>query len=147
VQRPEGKVDDFYDIRMEYKDFHVIVKSSYLVREQGPRYMVHGTEGSFVKYGIDPQEQALKDKKIPGSAGWGAEEKEWWGKVNTSREGLNYNGHIETIPGNYLGYYDAIYNAIREGKTLAVKPEEARDVVRLIEACIESSQSKRAVKI
>lgn len=147
AQRPQGKVDDFYDIRMEYKDFHVIVKSSYLVREQGPRYIVHGTEGSFIKYGIDPQEQALKDKKIPGGAGWGTEEKEWWGKLNTSREGLNYNGLIETIPGNYLSYYDTIYNAIREGKTLAVKPEEARDVVRLIEACIESSQSKRAVRI
>lgn len=147
IQRPQGKVQDFYDIRLEYKDFQVIVKSSYLVREAGPRYAVHGTEGSFVKYGLDPQEQALKEKKIPGTAGWGAETKEWWGKLNTSREGLNYNALIETIPGNYLSYYDNVFGAIREGKTLAVKPEEARDVIKIIEACIESSASRRAIKL
>jgi scyllo-inositol 2-dehydrogenase (NADP+) len=147
IQRPEGKVQDFYDIRLEYKDFRVIVKSSYLVRDAGPRYILHGTEGSFIKYGLDPQEQALKEKKIPGSAGWGTEAKEWWGKLTTTREGLNYNSLIETMPGNYLQFYDNVFGAIREGKPLAVKPEEARDVIKLIEACNESSQSRRAVKI
>lgn len=147
IQRPNGKVQDFYDIRLEYKDFQVIVKSSYLVREAGPRYIIHGTEGSFVKYGLDPQEQALKEKKVPGGAGWGTEPKEWWGKLNTTQEGLNYNSLIETVPGNYLSYYDNVYSVIREGKPLAVKPEEARDVIKIIEACMESSQSKRAVKM
>lgn len=147
VQRPGGKVDDFYDIRLAYKDHQVIVKSSYLVREQGPRYMVHGTEGSFVKYGLDPQEQALKDKKIPGTAGWGSEGREWWGKLNTTINGLNYNGLIETIPGNYLSFYDNLYEAICHGKPLAVKPEESRDGIRLIEACMESNQTKRSVKV
>jgi predicted dehydrogenase len=58
IQRTHGKVDDYYDIRLLYDGFHAIVKSSYLVREEGPRFILHGTEGSFVKYGIDPQEQA-----------------------------------------------------------------------------------------
>jgi scyllo-inositol 2-dehydrogenase (NADP+) len=147
IQRPEGKVQDFYDIRLEYKDFHVIVKSSYLVREAGPRYIIHGTEGSFVKYGLDPQEQALKEKKIPGTPGWGTEPKEWWGRLNATRDGLNYNGLIETVPGNYLAFYNSVFGAIREGKPLAVKPEEARDVIRIIEACHESSHTKRAVKL
>jgi scyllo-inositol 2-dehydrogenase (NADP+) len=147
IQRPGGKVDDFYDIRLTYKNVQVIVKSSYLVREQGPRYIVHGTEGSFIKYGLDPQEQALKDKKIPGSAGWGAEGKEWWGKLNTTQNGVNYNGLIETQPGNYLSFYDNVYDVIRNGKPLQVKPEEARDVIRLIEACMESAKTMRAVKV
>jgi scyllo-inositol 2-dehydrogenase (NADP+) len=147
VQRPGGKVDDFYDVRMTYEDFHVIAKSSYLVREPGPRYMAHGTEGSFIKYGLDPQEQALKDKKLPGTPGWGTEGQAWWGKLNTTANGLNYNGLIETIPGNYLSFYDNIFDAIRDGKPLAVKPEEARDVIRLIEACFESSQARKAIKL
>lgn len=147
IQRPAGKVDDFYDIRLTYDNFQVIVKSSYLVREPGPRYIAHGTEGSFMKYGLDPQEQALKEKKIPGSAGWGTEGKEWWGKLHTTHKGLNYSGLIETIPGNYLGFYDNVYQAIRNDIPLAVKPEEARDVIRLIEACSESNEMKRAVKI
>lgn len=147
IQRPGGQVDDFYDIRLQYKDFHAIVKSSYLVREQGPRYILHGTEGSFTKYGTDLQEQSLKDGKVPGSPGWAVESSELWGKLNTSISGLHVEGNIETIAGNYLGFYQNLYETIREGKPLAVKPEESRDVIKLIEACYESNQLHRAIKL
>ena len=147
VQRPAGKVDDFYDVRLQYKDFHVIVKSSYLVREPGPRYILHGTTGSFVKYGLDPQEQALKDGKHPGCLGWGTEPKEFWGKLNSIVGGLHMEGLIETIPGNYLSFYKNIYEVIREGKPLLVKPEESNDVIRLIEACVESNRTRSAIKV
>jgi predicted dehydrogenase len=147
IQRPNGKVEDYYDVRMQYKDFHAIVKSSYLVREATPRYILHGTDGSFIKYGIDPQEQALKDGKIPGAAGWGTEGKEWWGKLNSTISGLHVEGLVETIPGNYTQFYKTLYESIRNGKPLSVKPEESKDVIRLIEACYESNQSRKAVKI
>jgi scyllo-inositol 2-dehydrogenase (NADP+) len=147
IQRPGGKVADFFDIRMEYEDFMVILKSSYLVREQGPRFILHGTQGSFVKSGIDPQEQALKDKKIPGGAGWGAESREWWGKLNTTIDGKHLEGPFETVPGNYLGFYNNFYDTLRQGGTLAVKAEEGRKVIELIEACQESNTNKCAVKI
>lgn len=147
VQRPGGKVDDFYDIRLQYPGLNVIVKSSYLVREQGPRYILHGTEGSYVaSANVDPQEQALKEKKIPGSTGWGTHSKEEWGKLNTTINGLHVEAKIETVPGNYLGFYHNLYGAIREGKTLDVKPEQARDVIVLIEAAYESNRERRAVE-
>ena len=147
IQRPGGKVDDYYDIRLLYDGFHVIIKSSYLVREQGPRYILHGTDGSFIaSSGIDPQEQALKEKKIPGSAGWGLQDKAQWGKLNTSIHGLHVEGNVETIPGNYLGFYQNLYGVLREGKPLAVKPEQARDVIVLIEAAFESNRQRKAVK-
>jgi predicted dehydrogenase len=147
IQRPGGKVDDYYDIRLTYRNMLAIVKSSYLVREQGPRYVIHGTEGSFVKYGLDPQEQALKEKKIPGSVGWGTEPKEWWGKLNTTSNGLNYTGQIETAAGNYPAFYKNVFEVIREGKRLLVEPTEARNVIRLIEACFESNDTKKAVRL
>ena len=147
VQRPNGKVEDFYDIRMQYNDFHAIVKSSYLVREAGPRYILHGTEGSFVKYGIDPQEQALKDGKLPGSPGWGTESKELWGKLNTTIGALHVDGLIETLPGNYTLFYKGVFDSIRNGKPLLVKPEESKDVIRLIEVCYESHGMRKAIKV
>jgi len=145
IQRPSGAVDDFYDIRLSYKDLLVIVKSSYLVREQGPRYILHGVQGSLVKYGIDPQEQDLKDGKMPDSAGWGKEEKQWWGKLNCSIAGESVERRIETLPGNYMEFYDNLHEAIRANKPLAVKPEEAKEVIRLIEACYESNRLRRAI--
>jgi predicted dehydrogenase len=148
IQRPGGKVDDYYDIRLQYKNHHAIIKSSYLVREQGPRYILHGTDGSFItSSGIDPQEQALKEKKIPGSAGWGTLGKEYWAKINTTVNGLHVEGTIETIAGNYLGFYENLYEVIREGKPMTVKPEEARDIIILIEAAYQSNRERRAIKL
>lgn len=147
IQRPGGQVEDFYDIRMMYDDFHAIVKSSYLVREPTPRYMLHGTEGSFIKYGIDPQEQALKDGKIPGSPAWGTEPSDLWGKLNTNIDGIHFEGRIETIAGNYPLFYKSVYEAIRNGQPLSVKAEESRNVIQLIEACYESSRSRKAIKL
>ncbi|HEX5168424.1 MAG TPA: Gfo/Idh/MocA family oxidoreductase [Cyclobacteriaceae bacterium] len=145
AQRKGGGADDFYDIRLKYKNHHVILKSSYLVRESGPRFILHGINGSFIKYGIDPQEQALKESGIPGSAGWGREAEQDWGTINTQLNSLHYKGKIETLPGNYLEFYDNIYSAIREGKDLAVKPEQALAVIKIIEAVIVSSSEGRTI--
>lgn len=148
IQRPGGKVDDFYDLRLHYEGLNAIVKSSYLVREQGPRYIVNGTEGTFLgSNGVDPQEQALKDKKIPGSTGWGIHAREEWGKINTSINGLHVEASIETLPGDYRIFYQNFYEVIREGKPAAVKPEESRDVIKLIEAAYESNRAKKSIKL
>ena len=147
IQRLGGKVDDFYDLRLTYPDLNVIVKSSYLVREPGPQYIIHGVKGSFVKYGIDPQEEALKQGQIPGRAGWGLEPEQYWGKLNTEINGLHVEGKIETLPGNYLGYYQNIYECIREGKDLAVKPEQAMQVIQLIEIAMKSNKEQRAIEV
>lgn len=147
IQRTGGKVDDFYDIRMQYEGFLTIIKSSYLVREPGPRYLVHGHNGSFIKFGIDPQEQALKENKNPNSNGWGVESIQWWGRLNSRIDDYPVLDMIETIPGNYLAFYQNVYLAIREGKELAVKPEQAREVIRLIELCYESNRLKQAMKV
>lgn len=147
VQRPGGKVDDYYDLRLQYDTFHVIVKSSYLVREQGPRYILHGTNGSFIKYGLDPQEQALKEGKQPGNTSWGYEPREYWGKINTIVGKVHIEGLVETESGNYLAFYDNIQEVIRDGKDLQVRPEESRNVIRLIESCMESNRDRRAVKV
>jgi scyllo-inositol 2-dehydrogenase (NADP+) len=154
IQRTGGRVDDFYDIRMEYNSsvagispLLVILKSSYLVREQGPRYAVQGELGSFVKYGLDPQEQALVDGRIPGSDGWGTEPQIFWGKINTEIEGEPYDGKVETTPGNYLAFYDNVYECIRKGGAPMVKPEESMAVIKIIEACVESNKQKKAVRL
>jgi scyllo-inositol 2-dehydrogenase (NADP+) len=147
IQRPAGKVFDFYDLRLSYNDLNVIVKSSYLVREQGPQYILHGVNGSFVKYGIDPQEEALKEGRIPKGPNWGTEPEMFWGKLNTQLGALHYEGKVETLPGNYLGYYQNLYEAVREKKELAVKPEQSLLVIQLIEAAMKSNVEKRAIDL
>jgi predicted dehydrogenase len=147
IQRPGGQVADFYDIRLHYPDLSVTVKSSYLVREASPQYIIHGVKGSFVKYGYDPQEEELKKGAIPGISGWGMEPEMHWGKLNTEMNGLHFEGKIETLPGNYLNYYQNLFDHVREGKDLAVKPEQALQVIRLIEAALKSSEERRTIDL
>ena len=146
TRREGSKIDDYYDITFQYKGLNAVLKSSYLVRELGPRYILHGTDGSFVKYGIDPQEEALKADQKPKGPGWGQESPSEWGKINTQLNGLHIIGNIETLPGDYPGFYNNLYEVIREGKELAVKPEEAALVIELIELAIQSSNEGRTVR-
>ena len=147
IQRPGGQVDDYYHLTLHYPQLRVTLKSSYLVREAGPRYILHGTEGSFLKYGIDPQEAALKAGLLPNTPNWGTEEKESYGRLNTQIHGLHMQGTVETIPGNYSFYYQNIYEAIREEKPLVVKPEESMLGIRIIEAAMQSQVEKRTIAL
>jgi scyllo-inositol 2-dehydrogenase (NADP+) len=146
-QRPGSVVDDYYDIRLEYDDKLVIVKSSYLVKENLPRYIIHGTNGSFVKHGIDPQEQSLKEKQNPNDPSFGVEEEAWWGRLNVLRDGVDFMTKVPSERGRYLSFYENVFRAIRHKAALEVKPSEARQVIRLIEACYESNENKRAVRL
>lgn len=145
VQRTGGTADDFYDIRMGYNGLNVTLKSSYLVREHGPRYALYGEAGSFIKYGLDTQEQALKDGISPGLPGWGQEPASAWGKLQTTWQSLNMHATVETIPGNYLTYYDTLFEAIRDGKDPGVTAEQALQVIQLIEATMQSNREQRAI--
>lgn len=147
VLRTGGVIDDFFEVILHYTDLRVMVKSSYLVREPGPRFTLHGTSGSFVKYGLDPQEADLKNGKIPGSPNWGMEREECWGYVNADKGGLHFSGKIETLPGNYMEYYNNIYDVITLGNDLSVKPEDAINVITVIEAAYRSSKEHKTINL
>ena len=145
--RTDGKIDDAFTIWLWYDDFRVTLKSSYLVREPGPRYLLHGTKGSFLKHGIDPQEEELKAGKMPEGRNWGKETESDWGLLNAEKDGKHYRGKYETINGDYRQYYSGVYNAIREGGELPVTAEEANLVIRIIEAAYESSRTGIRISI
>ena len=143
--RDGAKTDDSYDLFLHYPDFKCLLRSSYLVKEPGPRFILHGTEGSFLKWGVDRQEADLIGGLSPNSANWGVEPESMWGKINTTFQGEELQGALKTIPGNYLAYYDNVYEAIRNNQALQVSAEQARDVIRIIEAAYRSSAEGQVV--
>jgi len=146
VLRTGGRTTDNFDIRLHYPHFNAILRSSYLVRELGPQYILHGTEGSFTKMGSDPQEEMLKRHHLPDEPNWGEDPESDFGVLNTTIGGLHFRGKIETIPGNYADFFVNLYEAIRESKPLMVKPEEALTTIRILEACLESNRLKKTVE-
>ena len=147
AMRSGARVDDSFDIKMYYPDVKVTLKAGYLIREAGPRYMLHGTEGSYVKYGIDPQEELLKNGTIPLNSSWGKEPESDWGILHTTIDGKEHREKYETVAGNYNDYYSNIYDVIRNGGELIVKPEQALNVIHIVEAAYLSSKKRKVIKM
>jgi len=145
--RDGALTDDSYDLWLHYPDFKCMLRSSYLVREPGPSFMIHGTEGSFLAWGTDPQERDLKDGLIPESEGWGMDPSFSHAKINTDFEGEHIEEDYPLLAGNYMEYYDNIYEAIRNNAPLEVTAQQARDVIRVIEAGYESSRTGEVVRL
>lgn len=144
-QRDFAKTNDNFELILHYDDLKVTLKAGMLVREQSPRFILHGTEGSFVKHGFDPQEEALKRGLTPSDSNWGEEHGELWGKLITQVGGLELEGQVKTIAGCYQSFYQNMVDVIGGRAELAVKPEEAWRTIRIIELAMESSEQKRTI--
>jgi scyllo-inositol 2-dehydrogenase (NADP+) len=147
TMRSGGEVDDWFKIQMHYDAVNVGVNASYLVCAGGPRYVLHGTNGTFMKYGLDPQEDLMRAGRHPGKENWGRENDRWWGTLTMESGGKCSEERIETIPGNYLAYYDNIFSALTNNAPLAVTAEDGRNVIRVIEAAKRSSIEKRTIEL
>ena len=113
-----------------------------LVREPGPRYTIHGLKGSFIKYGEDPQEALLRKGILPTSPDWGRESEDIFGLINTEAGGEIIKERYPSLAGNYGDFYHDLFQTIRNGKPLKVKPEHGYNVIRLIELATASNEKK-----
>lgn len=146
IQREGAAVDDCFEALLLYPGgFKANLRASMLTRQPTPRFALYGTEGSFVKFGDDPQERALQAGRTPDEEDWGMEPEASWGTLDTSLNGLHFKGRIETIRGNYCGYYRNIAEHLGGRAELEVKPEEARIAIRLIELAMQSSREGRTL--
>lgn len=151
ILRDNGLVDDYFIIHLlkpeKAPNVKITLKASYLMCEHEPRFTLHGTEGSFVKYGLDRQEEDLTNGLMPDSPHWGEESPEIWGLLHTKKESLEVREKYPSIPGNYSAFYENIYQHIRNGETLQSDARGVVDVIRLIEAAWESSRSGNVVRL
>lgn len=145
IQREFARVDDSFTVVLHYDRLEVTLAAGMLVRLPGPRFALRGALGSFVKFGMDPQEEALKAGRTPAEPGWGAEPPERWGTLDTEVAGLHVEGRVETVPGAYQAFYENVRDAIAGGAELAVTPEQAADTIRVIELARRSSEELRTV--
>ena len=146
ITRATSKVDDYFEILLYYKSFRVRLHSGYFVREPVPSYVVYGKLGSFLKTRADVQETKLQAGEKPTKEGWSEPESER-GLLHTEKDGKVVKEKINTLPGNYYGYYDGIYEAIANGKALPVTADDGVNVMRVIDAVYLSSKEGRIVKL
>lgn len=145
AQRSGAEVDDYFHIVLNFGPRQAILHAGSVVRAPGPRFQVHGTRGSFLKFGLDSQEDALKAGGHPGDPGFGADDPADFGTLTTDVGGLALVSRIPTLPGRYSAYYDGIVAALTAGAPLPVTAQSARATIRVIELAQQSRQTGQTV--
>lgn len=144
MQRPGATAVDWFHVQLRYPRLRVLLHAGSLVPGHGLRFAVHGSGGSWLKHGLDPQEDALRAGGVPGAAGWGRDPRP--GTLLRVDEGGGVREAPSPAPaGDYPAYYAALRRAILDGGPPPVPAEEALLAMRVIEAGIASAAQRREV--
>jgi predicted dehydrogenase len=141
IERPDAVVDDAFDVTLYYPHARAVLRASMLATPVGPTWIVHGTKGSFVKYGMDPQEAALKEGRTPDEPDWDAEPPDLHGHVTTP----DGSYVVPTLRSSFTRYYENVRDAVVGTAPLAVTPEWSLDVMRGLELAAASSRARRVL--
>ena len=147
IIRPISKVDDYFEVLLYYPHLRVRLHGSYLVREPLPSFLLHGSKGSFIKWRADVQEAALQSGKTPGTPDWGIEPVTERGLLHTEKDGEVIRETVPTLQGNYLDYFEGVYEAIRNRAPSPVAAQDGINTVRVIEAAFQSSAEKKVISL
>ncbi len=160
LDRDGTAIEDAFDITLSYprpngKRLLAHCRTSYLACENAPRFLLHGTKGSFRKYGLDPQEPALVGGAIVPADGspevWLREPEAAWGKLTIAPNPETPERLVErtvtTEAGDYRGFYANVRDAILGAAPLALTADDGFRVIRLLELARQSSTEGRTVKV
>ncbi len=146
IERENAVTDDAFDITLHYPgSMRAVLRSSILAAAPRPRFVVFGTQGSFVKQSFDPQEANLRSGNIPADTAWCAEPEENWGVLTLPAGDSITQRRIPSASCDYRDYYANVRDATLGRAPLAVTPEWSLDVMRLLELARESSQKRRTI--
>jgi len=141
IEREHALADDAFDITLHYpKGMRAVLRSSILAAAPRPRFVLLGTQGSFVKQAFDPQEMNLRRGFIPDDKPWGYEPEENWGVLTIPAGETFEQRRIPSATCDYRDYYANVRDAILGRAALAVTPDYALDVMRLLELARASSE-------
>ncbi|MBS1823463.1 MAG: oxidoreductase [Acidobacteria bacterium] len=143
VLRDGGETDDWAHIQLFYDHMRIVLHASLLVSGGGPRSVLHGTKGSWAKWGPDVQEDQLKAGISPNDPGFGVDPSPCFlfnGETGVKTETASPRG-------NQLGYYAAVRDAILSGRPLPVTARDAVATMAILEASFQSGAEGKVLPI
>lgn len=146
-QRDGATASDYFVLRFDYDnplgEFCAEMRASMVAQAPTPHYMIHGDQGSYVKANSDVQEAMLQAGAQPFEPNWCAESQADWGQLYQGAKVVDY----PSVNGRYCDYYDNIAEVLLEGAKLLVHPEQAFEVIELLELCQQSAAQGRVITL
>ncbi len=145
IQRDGAESDDWFHAVLRYGQCRAVLHGSALVPSPPPRFSVHGSRGSFIKFGLDAQEDALRTGRRPPAPNWGVDPLP--ATLTVCPDGSCRTRELACIAGNYPAYYAAVRDAIHGTAPNPVSADDAIGVIRLIELGLQSTREGRVVRV
>ena len=145
-QRKNSEIDDAFDVIFQYPKLRATLRARIIAYAPSHHLLLHGSEGSFVKYGMDPQEEILRSPRCPDGLDWGKdwglEKEDHWGTLTRVGEKPR---KIETERGDYRGFYANLRDALNNKIPLDVPPDQFLRTQRALLLSHKSSRERRVV--
>lgn len=142
-QRAGATVDDAVELLLAKGALRISIGISSASAGDGCRYRVYGTRGSFVKHGLDVQEQQLRAGLDPTAPDFGAEPESQWGRYALGDDPVG--SAVPAARGCWIEFYRRLGASIESGAPAPVSALEARDTLRIIEAAFAGSRSGQRI--
>jgi len=138
---------DYFVLRCYYNNVHgqfcAELRASMVALAATPHYILHGSQGSYVKAIGDIQEAALQSGKRPNTASWCVESRADWGQLHRPEGVEDY----PSVMGCYQNFYHNIAEVLKHGADLQVQPEQAAEVIELLEVAQRSASEGRIIEL
>lgn len=143
--RPGAQTTDYFHAILSYPQRRVVLHGTMLAAAESARYIVHGARGSYVKFGLDPQEDRLKAGERPPQEDWGYDMRDG---VLTVAHGEELDEQtLLTVPGNYPAYYAGVRDALNGQGENPVPARQAIQIMELLELGIESAKHRSTLSL
>jgi predicted dehydrogenase len=142
TEREHAVADDSFDLTLHYPvGLRAVLRATMLAAAARPRFVLHGTTGAYVKNSFDVQEPKLRAGRIPWNETPSESElKENSGVLTQVRDdGTAVEHLVPPAPSDYRSYYANIRDVLLGTAELAVTPQHALNVMRVLEVARESN--------
>lgn len=140
TRRADAQVDDDVFVALTHENgVRSHLWMSLLVADRAARFRVFGARGTYTKFGMDPQEEALRSGQRPGGREWGIEPREQWGVITSDQA----QSPVPTESGAYQDFYAGVVRALTDGAPPPVDPLDAVATIEVIEAARSYAQHRR----
>lgn len=145
--RDQAQTDDYFHAILAYPQCRVVLHASMSVAAVTPRFELHATAGSYCQYGLDPQEEALKQGVYPDNVSQWPRVGSAMGSIVRQQGEQCVKQAITLLPGNYPAYYLAIREAICGRGSNPVSAQQAIAVMQLLAAGVQSAKTGQTVTL
>lgn len=144
VRRVGSHVDDDAFVALQYANGpQVHLWMSAVAADRGPRFRLLGDMAAYVKTGMDVQEAALSEGRLPTEPDWGVEPGSSWGHLVTGDE----RRAVPTLAGSYQLFYAGLASCLLDGARPPVEIADAITTAEVIEAAYRSSRSRAVERL